>query len=71
MQKEHKEICEKMISDFESKLNSVNKEKDEEIEKLHSKIALKQQQFSESLISFEKNENAISAKENEKEVNCN
>jgi len=58
-----------MSSDFESKLNSVNQEKDTEIEKLHAKIAQLQQQFSESLISFEKHENAISAKESEKEVN--
>jgi len=60
-----------MSSDFESKLNSVNQEKDNEIEKLHAKIAQLQQQFSESLISFEKHETAISAKESEKEVNYN
>jgi len=60
-----------MSSDFESKLNAVNQEKDNEIEKLHAKIAQLQQQFSESLISFEKHETAISAKENEKEVNYN
>lgn len=70
MQSEHKMICNKITSDFESKLNSLNQEKDNEIEKLHAKIAQLQQQFSESLISFEKHENAISAKENEKEVNC-
>lgn len=57
-----------MTLDFESKLNSVIKEKDKEIEKLHIVTAQLQQQFSESLISFEKNENAISAKENENEV---
>lgn len=57
-----------MAIDFESKLNSVIKEKDIEINKLHTTIAQLQQQFSESLISFEKNENAISANENEKEV---
>lgn len=60
-----------MSSDFESKLNSVNQEKNNEIEKLHAKIAQLQQQFSESLISFEKHETAISAKESEKEVNYN
>lgn len=60
-----------MSSDFESKLHSVNQEKDNEIEKLHAKIAQLQQQFNDSLISFEKHENAISAKECEKEVNYN
>lgn len=68
---EHKITCEKMTSDFESKLNSIKKEKDEEIEKLHAKIVQLQQKFSESLISFEKHETAISAKETEKEVNRN
>ncbi|XP_050538665.1 citron Rho-interacting kinase-like [Daktulosphaira vitifoliae] len=67
IQEEHKATCLKMVSEFESKLSFVYKEKDIEIEKLHSKIAQLQQQFSESLISFEKHENAISAKENEKE----
>ncbi|XP_050431701.1 citron Rho-interacting kinase-like [Adelges cooleyi] len=67
MQAEHKATCLKMVSDFESKLSSVYKEKDTEIEKLHTKIAQLQQQFSDSLISFEKHENAISAKETEKE----
>lgn len=66
---EHDKVYKKMALDFESKLNSVNQEKDNEIEKLHTKIAQLQQQFSESLVSFEKNENAISAKETEKEVN--
>lgn len=60
-----------MASEFELKLNSINKEKDEEIEKLHAKIAQLQQKFSDSLISFEKHETAISAKETEKEVCCN
>lgn len=71
MQTEHKEMCKKIVADFETKLNYVNNEKvqkDNEIEKLHMKIAQLQQQFSESLISFEKHENAISAKETEKEV---
>lgn len=71
MQTEHKEMCKKIAADFETKLNYVNNEKvqkDNEIEKLHMKIAQLQQQFSESLISFEKHENAISAKETEKEV---
>lgn len=67
---EHKMKCEKISSDFESKLNSFNQDKDKEIEKLHARIAQMQQQFSESLISFEKHETAISTKENtEKEVN--
>lgn len=57
-----------MASEFDSKLKSVNQEKDIEIEKLHTKIAQLQHQFSESLVSFEKHENAISAKETEKEV---
>lgn len=65
---EHKKICEKMVSEFESKLNSLNQEKDNEIDKLHSKISQLQNQFSESLISFEKHEKAISAKETESEV---
>jgi len=65
---EHKNICKKMASEFESKLNLVNREKDNEIEKLHAKILQLQQQFSESLVSFEKHENAISAKETENEV---
>lgn len=69
MLSEHTTICKKIASDFELKINSLNQEKDNEIEKLHSKITQLQQQFSESLISFEKNENAISAKESEKEVN--
>lgn len=59
-----------MALDFDLKIKSVNQEKDNEIEKLHSKIAQLQQQFiSESLVSFEKHETAISAKETEKEVN--
>lgn len=71
MLSDHSKTCKKMASDFELKLNSLIKEKDSEIEKLHTKIAQLQQQFSESLISFEKHENTISAKESEKEVNCN
>lgn len=65
---DHEKMCEKMASEFELKLNLVNQEKDNEIEKLHTKISQLQQQFSESLISFEKNEKAISEKENESEV---
>lgn len=65
---EHNDKCKKMASDFELKLKSVNEEKDKEIDKLHAKIAQLQTQFSESLVSFEKHENAISAKETEKEV---
>lgn len=64
---EHDEICKKMASDFELKLNSANQEKDNEIEKLHSKMIQLQEKFSDSLISFEKNENVI--KKTEKEVN--
>lgn len=69
MLSEHSNTCKKMASDFELKLNSIIQEKDNEIEKLHTKIVQLQQQFSESLISFEKHENTISAKESEKEVN--
>ncbi|KAE9542770.1 hypothetical protein AGLY_002681 [Aphis glycines] len=69
---EHKNICNKITSDFESKLNCLTQEKDNEIEKLHLQIAQLQQQNccinSESLLSFEKHETAISAKENEKEL---
>lgn len=54
-------------------MNCLTQEKDNEIEKLHLQIAQLQQQNccinSESLLSFEKHETAISAKENEKEVN--
>lgn len=57
-----------MASDFDLKLKSLNQEKDIEIEKLHVKIAQLQQHYSESLVSFEKHENTISAKETEKEV---
>lgn len=73
MLSEHKNMCKKMASDFESKLNCVTHEKDNEIEKLHTQLAQLQQQNcclnSESLLSFEKHETAISEKENEKEVN--
>lgn len=68
MLSEHKKMCEKLTSEFESKLNSITHEKDNEIEKLHTKITQLQQQFSESLISFEKHENAISSKETVNEV---
>ncbi|XP_050433505.1 citron Rho-interacting kinase-like isoform X2 [Adelges cooleyi] len=67
VQNEHKATCLKMVSDFEAKLSSVRKEKDNEIEQLHTKITQLQQQFSESLISFEKHENTIFTKETEKE----
>lgn len=74
MQTEHKNMCQKLGSNFELKLNYVTQEKDKEIEKLHAQIAQLQQQNccinSESLLSFEKHETAISEKENEKEVNC-
>lgn len=64
----HKKICAKITSEFESKLNLLNQEKDKEIEKLHTKISQLQQQFSESLHSFEQHEKAISEKESESEV---
>lgn len=60
-------MCEKMASDFELKLNLINQQKDEEIEKLHNKIS-ELQLLSESLISFENHEKAIFAKETESEV---
>lgn len=71
MVSEHKKICEKIVSEFETKLNSLNQEKDNEIDKLHTKITQLQNQFSESLMSFEKHEKAISAKETESEVSNN
>jgi len=68
MMSDHKKISEKMASEFELKFNLINQEKNNEIEKLHAKISQLQQQFSESLISFEKHEKAISEKETESEV---
>lgn len=61
MQTEHEEINEKINSDFKLKLNSVTKEKDDEIERLRVKILQLEQQL---LVSSEKHEN-------EKEVKFN
>lgn len=54
-------MCKKLSSDFESKLYSLNQEKENEIEKLHAKIAQLQHQHKNAIFTIIK----------EKEVNYN